>query len=104
MASDDTTTFAQAWERSVEVQSDEIFLIFEGPDGRTVQWTYGDFDALVARTAGLLAGKGVTQGDCVHVALANCPAFVAVWLHLCAWEPGSYRQIQWVVSMNWLGT
>ncbi|MCH2443321.1 MAG: AMP-binding protein, partial [Acidimicrobiales bacterium] len=89
MASEDVpTTFAQAWERSVEARSDETFLIFEGLDGRTVQWTYGDFDLLVARTAGLLVAKGVTPGDCVHVALANCPAFVAVWLasvRLGAW-------------------
>src|SRR5262249_39051260 len=47
-----------------------------------------EFDALVARVAGGLQARGVGPGDCVHLALANSPAFVAVWLastQLGAW-------------------
>ncbi|HBL07752.1 MAG TPA: hypothetical protein DDZ64_01365, partial [Acidimicrobiaceae bacterium] len=43
---------------------------------------------LVSRVAATLVANGVEPGSPVHMALANCPAFVAVWLaviRLGAW-------------------
>jgi crotonobetaine/carnitine-CoA ligase len=64
------------------------FLRFEAPDGRVTDWTYAEFDAVVARVAGGLEDAGVVPGRAVSLALANSPAFVAVWLaatRLGAW-------------------
>jgi long-chain acyl-CoA synthetase len=44
---------------------------------------YDELDGLAARCAGGLCGLGVTPGDCVTVALPNCPEFVAA-LFACA--------------------
>ncbi|MFV2039098.1 MAG: class I adenylate-forming enzyme family protein [Acidimicrobiales bacterium] len=84
----DATTFAQIWARSVGARPQQTFLIFEGPDGHVGEWTYAEFDHQVARVATLLVDHGVTSGSAVHLALANSPTFVAVWLatnRLRAW-------------------
>ena len=72
--------FNDLWERAVESRRDAPFLRFEGPSGDVAEWTYGEFDDLVGRGAGLLAGYGVGPGDAVHLALTNSPAFIAIWL------------------------
>ena len=80
--------FAAIWASTVDRQADAMFLVYEGPDGLVSRWTYGQFDGVVSRVAGTLASNGVEPGSSVHMALANCPAFVAVWLaviRLCAW-------------------
>jgi crotonobetaine/carnitine-CoA ligase len=76
----DPVTFAATWQRAVEQRKGAPFLLFQGPDGATTSWTYGEFDALVARCASHLAGHGVRPGASVHLALTNSPAFVALWL------------------------
>jgi crotonobetaine/carnitine-CoA ligase len=76
----DRTTLTDAWNRSVESRSNEVFLIFEGSDGATTEWTYGEFDEKVGNVAALLVDAGVVQGSSVHLALTNCPTFVAVWI------------------------
>ena len=84
----DAVCFAHVWDRSVAARSRALFLAFEGPDGSVTEWTYGEFDEVVAETAGMLRGCGVGRGDAVHLALTNSPAFVAVWLaaaRLGAW-------------------
>ena len=73
-------TFAESWRRAVRRSPDAPFLIFEGPDGTVTEWNYGEFDSVVARAAQLLSENGVVPGAAVHLALTNCPAFVAVWL------------------------
>ena len=81
-------TFAATWQRAVDARTDAPFLLFQGPEGTTTAWTYGEFDDVVARCAGHLAGHGVTPGSAVHLALTNSPAFVALWLaaaRLGAW-------------------
>ncbi len=53
-----------------------------------MEWTYSDFDDLVARAAAFLWKSGVRQESAVHLALANSPAFVALWIaavRLGAW-------------------
>ena len=77
---DDATTFAHAWAHTVAARSHDTFLRFEGPDGHIAEWTYAEFDSQVARVASLLADEGVGPGHGVHLALTNCPTFVAVWL------------------------
>jgi crotonobetaine/carnitine-CoA ligase len=84
----DAVTFASAWARSVATRGDAPFLLFEAPDGTITHWTYAEFDSVVARTATELASHAVGPGASVHLALTNCPTFVAVWLaanRLGAW-------------------
>jgi crotonobetaine/carnitine-CoA ligase len=81
-------TFAAAWERAVEQHRDATFLVFEAPDGTVTEWTYGEFDDIVARLAFELDEIGVDPGESVHLALTNSPTFVAVWIapnRLGAW-------------------
>jgi carnitine-CoA ligase len=73
-------TFAQRWHRATRAAGDRPFLVWEGSDGGTRQWSYAEFGELTGDVAGFLASRGVKRGDAVHVALANSPAFVAVWL------------------------
>ncbi len=81
-------TFAGMWRHVVEHSPDAPFLVFERPDEQVVQWTYGEFDAVVSRVARFMASHGVTPTSAVHLVLTNSPAFVAVWLaaiRLGAW-------------------
>ncbi len=81
-------TFSAVWERAVSARRNEPFLIFEDPLGQVTQWTYKEFDLQVQRVAARLHAEGVGAGSCVHLALTNCPTFVAVWLaanRLGAW-------------------
>ena len=73
-------TVAGRWREALEAGSERRFLTFESRTGETLDWTYAEFDALIGRVAGGLAGAGVTAGGRVHVVLANSPAFVATWL------------------------
>ncbi len=86
-------TFAQRWDATVRTGGDRPFLVFEGPDRSVSQWTYREFDEVVTRTGATLAASGVTHGSPVHVALRNCPAFIATWL-ACA------RSGAWMVPVD----
>jgi crotonobetaine/carnitine-CoA ligase len=84
----DAVTFADAWERAVLSHGHRPFLIFERPSGEVTEWTYAEFDEVVARVAAGLAARGVATGSAVHLALMNSPWFVAMWLactRLGAW-------------------
>jgi len=87
------STFAAVWCDRIEAHPDSTFLIFEAPDGAVSQWTYGEFDEEVARVAALLVANGVGSGSAVHLALTNCPTFVAVWL-------ASVRLGAWIVPSD----
>ena len=89
-------TFLEVWDKTVEKHSNEIFLIFENSDGDSAEWNYGDFAKEVSKTAGLLKQHGVGAGDSVHLALANCPSFIAVWL--AAIQTGA-----WIVPSDPMG-
>ncbi|MEU9953913.1 AMP-binding protein [Streptomyces sp. NPDC047939] len=81
-------TFQRAWDSAVRRHTDATFLVFRTESGEVAEWTYEEFDAVVARTAGALRAAGVARGTAVHVALRNCPAFVSLWLavsRLGAW-------------------
>lgn len=56
------------------------FLRFEVSEQEHVEWSYSEFDGLVGQVAGSLAKMGVRRGRSVHLALANSPLFVAIWL------------------------
>lgn len=84
----EAATFAETWQRAVASRPDQTFLRFEGPDGHVAEWTYAEFDVAVGRVANTLRRNGVEPGSAVHLALANSPSFVAVWLatiRLGAW-------------------
>ena len=90
------TTFLEVWDKTVENHSNDIFLIFENSDGDSIEWKYGDFDKEVSKTAGVLNQHGVRAGDSVHLALANCPAFISVWL-------AAVRIGAWIVPSDPMG-
>ena len=92
----DPTTFAHVWADAVSTRSDAPFLTFESPDGTVTDWTYGEFDRVVARTATVLASHGVGPGAAVHVALANSPTFVSVWI-------ATVRLGGWIVPSDPMG-
>ncbi|MCY3560257.1 MAG: AMP-binding protein [bacterium] len=73
-------TFAAVWDRSVERDPGALFLRYAPPGGTFAEWSYGDFDRGVDAVAARLRTAGVRPGRAVHMALANGPAFVAVWL------------------------
>lgn len=82
------TTFQQVWDSAVHEHGDRTFLLFRSESGVRSEWTYREFDLVVAAAAGALRAAGVEQGSAVHVVLRNCPAFVALWLavsRLGAW-------------------
>jgi crotonobetaine/carnitine-CoA ligase len=89
--------FNDVWNRAVAARGDDSFLRFEGPSGDVATWTYGEFDGLVGRCAGLLAAHDVGAGDAVHLALTNSPAFIAVWL-------ATMRLGAWIVPSDPMGT
>lgn len=83
-----TGTFAGLWRRAVARRASAPFLVWEGVEGVTTEWSYEQFDAVVGEVAGGLRSRGVAAGSAVHLVLANSPAFVAVWLactQLGAW-------------------
>ena len=72
--------FSEVWAASVEKYPDSPFLRFEVSEHEATEWSYSEFDGLVGQVAGSLAKLGVGRGRSVHLALANSPLFVAVWL------------------------
>jgi len=73
-------TFRDLWDNAVRIHRVRTFLIFRDEDETTTRWTYGEFDAIVQRTSAALRQHGMRHGAAVHLALRNCPAFIAVWL------------------------
>ncbi|MCY3806600.1 MAG: AMP-binding protein [bacterium] len=73
-------TFAEVWDRAVARDPGGLFLRYAAPDGAVAEWSYGDFDRAVDAVAVRLHAAGVRPGRAVHMALANGPTFVAVWL------------------------
>ena len=80
MSAPEYATFAARWRIAVATVPERTFLVWEDDDERTTTWTYGDFDVVVEAVAGGLAKHGAGPGRPVHLALANSPGFVAVWL------------------------
>ena len=76
----DAVTFAEVWDRAVQRNPKALFLRYAAPDGSVAEWGYGDFDRALDATAARLHAAGVRPGRAVHLALANGPAFVALWL------------------------
>ena len=89
-------SFSEVWQNTLEDHAGDVFLIFENLEGHSVEWTYKDFDKEVSKIAGLLLKHGVTSGDSVHLALTNCPVFIAVWL-------AAIRLGAWIVPSDPMG-
>ncbi len=73
-------SFSAAWRQAVAGRGERPFLIWESSDGAVTTRSYAEFDGLTRRVAARLRAAGLRGGDAVHLALANSPAFVAVWL------------------------
>ncbi|MCE9623274.1 MAG: AMP-binding protein [Actinomycetia bacterium] len=91
------STFSDCWQAAVRRDPTASFLVFEAPDGTTTTWSYGEFDAIVARVAAYLQQHGVVAHSAVHLALTNSPTFVAVWL-------AATRLRAWIVPSDPMGT
>jgi len=92
----DATTFAQVWADAVATRPDAAYLIFEAPDGAITEWTYAEFDRVVARLATELASHDVGPNVSVHLALTNSPTFIAVWI-------ATIRLGGWIVPSDPMG-
>ena len=90
-------SFSEVWERTLKNHSDDVFLIFENLESDTAKWTYGDFNKEVSKIASLLLKHDVKSGDSIHLALANCPVFIAVWL-------AAIRLGAWIVPSDPMGS
>ena len=90
-------SFSEVWERTLKNHSDDVFLIFENSESDTVKWTYSDFNKEVSKIASLLLKHDVKSGDSIHLALANCPVFIAVWL-------AAIRLGAWIVPSDPMGS
>ncbi|HWL45843.1 MAG TPA: AMP-binding protein [Ilumatobacter sp.] len=88
--------FGALWAQAVAAGPARPFLRFEAPDGSVAEWTYGEFDQLVARMAAELHDHGVGPGVAVHLALTNCPTFVVAWL-------ATVRLGGWIVPSDPMG-
>lgn len=73
------------------------FLIFERSNSDVVSWTYEQFDELLGRVGYWLSERGVGDGSSVHLALTNCPTFVAIWL-------AAVRLGAWIVPSDPMGS
>jgi len=73
-------TFTARWDRTLQRSPEALFFLFHDTDGTTTSWTFGAFEEVVARAAMVLREHGVGPGSALHVALRNCPAFIALWL------------------------
>jgi crotonobetaine/carnitine-CoA ligase len=92
----DATTFAQVWANTVATRPNADFLTFEAPDGKVTNWTYKEFDHIVASMATELVNHGVVPGASVHLALTNSPTFIAVWI-------ATVRLGGWIVPSDPMG-
>jgi crotonobetaine/carnitine-CoA ligase len=82
------STFEAVWRAAVTERPRRPFLRFAADRGAVAEWTYLEFDRIVAGAANVLVRAGVHAGSAVHMALTNSPTFVAVWLaaaRLGAW-------------------
>ncbi|MFG3525097.1 class I adenylate-forming enzyme family protein [Nocardia nova] len=80
MPSSDPMTFDHRWRRAVQQFPDAIFLVFKDDDESVTEWTYAEFDEIVGCVAANLVIHGCVPGSSIHIALRNCPAFIALWL------------------------
>ena len=96
MTATTTHTLVDLWSSAVAHRGGAPFLTFEGPSGEVTDWTYDEFDQVVARTAAALVERGVTPGSSVHLALTNSPTFVAVWI-------ATLRLGGWIVPSDPMG-
>jgi carnitine-CoA ligase len=92
----DARSFGDVWADTVAANPDRLFLRFEAPSGAVRDWSYAEFDHVVARMAARLVHEGVRPGCAVHLALTNSPAFVAAWI-------ATVRLGAWLVPSDPLG-
>lgn len=72
-------TLASLWRTRAALSGDRPFLIFDDLEGGVRRYSYGEFDGLVGRTAGVLLRLGVHHGDRISLHLDNCVEFLALW-------------------------
>ena len=66
------------WDGLARYKGDREFLVFEDCDGTVTRFTYGQFNALINRTANYFLELGVVKGENVAVQLYNSPVYLSV--------------------------
>ncbi|MBB1199443.1 crotonobetaine/carnitine-CoA ligase [Enterobacteriaceae bacterium 89] len=72
----------QMWDDLAKVYGSKTALIFESATGEIRQFSYGELNDEINRTANLFLSLGVEKGDKVALHLDNCPEFIFCWFGL----------------------
>lgn len=70
------------WEERARTHAGRCCLVSEDENGNTTEWTYGELNKEINRTANLFIEHGVAKGDKVILQMCNTPAFMKVWFAL----------------------
>jgi acyl-coenzyme A synthetase/AMP-(fatty) acid ligase len=97
------TNVRELLEERASARFEETFLFSES-DGR--QWTYGEFDSAVNRTANMLLANGISEGDVVSLLLPNSPEYIIAYF--ACWKIGALagpvnsllkpEEVEWVIG------
>jgi len=97
------TNVRELLEDRASARSGETFL-FSDSDGR--QWTYGEFDSAVNRSANMLRANGISKGDVVSLLLPNSPEYIIAYF--ACWKIGALagpvnsllkpEEVEWVIG------
>jgi len=70
------------WGERLNICPDKVFLVYEDVDGIISEFTYGQFNDEINRTANVFIDLGIQKGDKVVLHLANSPEFLMCWFGL----------------------
>ena len=72
-------TLREILEYRASTAPDELFIRFDPLEGATRDYSWGQFDAGVNRTANALSALGIGHGDKINLHLSNCMEFMLLW-------------------------
>ncbi|MFA6807699.1 MAG: crotonobetaine/carnitine-CoA ligase [Eubacteriales bacterium] len=75
-------TLRDLWDEVARTCSKKLFLVFEDCNDNVSEFTYGEFNKKINRTANFFIDLGVQKGDLVAVQLFNSPEFLMCWFGL----------------------
>ena len=69
-------TLQEILEFRAETEPERPFVHFDEIDGRSVGYSYAEFDKSVNRTAHMLKSLGIGNSDKINLHLSNCVEFL----------------------------
>ncbi|NIM29027.1 MAG: AMP-binding protein [Gammaproteobacteria bacterium] len=79
MESVGTRTLRGILEYRAATTPESPFVVFDDLDAGVAQYSYGEFDARVNRSAHMLHSLGIGAGDKLNLHLSNCVEFLLLW-------------------------